>query len=114
MQCSIEEAFSIFLVPWQAKGTNLVLSIDKGAGSEPCKVVTTSPGNSWLIEIEFTRSGQKKTLSLGTAASFSYEDWRAGLIPEVTRGKWTSFLLVEFADRRSLLFAEPVTEESEE
>ena len=110
MQCSIEEAFSMFFAPWQEKGTDLVLSVDRGAGSEHCKVVTISPGNRWHIEIAFTRSGQKKTLDLGAAASFSYEDWRAGLFPEGTRRKWTCFLLAEFADRRSLLFAEPLLE----
>ncbi len=106
MQCSIEEAFSMFLVPWQVKDTELVLAVDKGAGSEPCRIVTTSPGNRWHIEIAFTRLGRQKTLDLSTA-SFSYEDSSAGVMPELIAKRWTCFLLVEFPEGRELLFAEP-------
>jgi hypothetical protein len=109
MQCSIEEAFSMFFAPWQDRGTELLLAVDGGFdGANRCKVVTISPGSRWYIEIEFTRSERKTTLDIGAAASFSYDDWRAGLFPEAMRRKWAHFLLVEFADGRRWLFAEPL------
>jgi hypothetical protein len=113
MQCSIEEAFSMFLVPWQEKVVELVLSIEGGARSGRCKIATISPGSRSFIEISFTRSGRQKTFDLSTA-SFSYEDSRAGIVPELIAKRWVCFLLAEFPDGRGLMFAEPLVEVSEE
>jgi hypothetical protein len=106
VNCSIEEAFSLFFSSWQENETDLVLSVDRGARSEHCKVATISPGNRSCIEIAFTRSGHQKTFDL-SAATFSYEDSRAGIVPELVAKRWACFLLAEFPDGRGLLFAEP-------
>jgi len=39
MFCSPEDAMDLFLRQWADNGTELVISIDRGAGgSEPCKI----------------------------------------------------------------------------
>ena len=102
MNCSLEEAFSLFLRPWCENKTTLVLTVDRGLkGSERCTILETSPGKARVrlksMEVNFDFS----------SAGFSYEDWRAGLVPELVARKWTCFLLAEFPDDRSLLFSEP-------
>jgi len=98
MQCSIEEAFSMFFVPWQENETELELTVDKGVTkAERCKVVDTSPGNRWYVKISFTRSGDRTILDIGAATSFSYEDWRGRTIS----GKSTRKMDVLFTRRAS-------------
>lgn len=85
-----------------------VLSVDGGAGgSELCKIEWISPGSGSLISILLTRSGHQRTLDLA-GASLSFEDSRTGLVPELIAKRWVCFLLAEFPDGRSLLFAQPL------
>jgi hypothetical protein len=108
MVCSLQEAFELFLIPWYRKGTVFVLSVDGGkGGSEHCKIELISPGSDSFVHIFLTRSGAQKVLDL-SSASFSYEDSRAGLVPELVARRWACFLLAEFPDGRSLLFSEPL------
>jgi hypothetical protein len=107
MICSLKDAFDLFLVPWYTSGKEVVLSVDRGeGGSEGCKIEMISPGSS-VVHIVLTLSGRQKTLDL-SRASFSYEDSRAGIIPELVAKRWVCFLFAEFPDGRSLLFAEPL------
>ena len=109
MFCSQEDAFALFIVPWRANSTEVLLSIDRGVGgSEFCKIDWVSPGNGTLISIVLTRSGVKKILDVRDA-QFSFEDARAGIVPELVAKRWSSFLLAEFPNGRSLLFAEPLS-----
>ena len=108
MFCSPEDAMDLFLRQCADNGTVLVISIDRGAGgSEPCKIDWISPGRGSLVSIALTSSGLQKMFDLSGAAQFSYEDARAGLVPELVANCWVSFLLVEFPKGRSLLFAQP-------
>ena len=111
MLCSPEDAMDLFLKQWADNGTELVISIDRGAGgSERCKIDWISPGRGSLVSIALTSSGLQKMLDLSGATQFSYEDARAGLVPELVAQRWVSFLLVEFPNGRSLLFAQPMME----
>ena len=108
MFCSLQEAFELFLIPWYTGGREIVLSVDGGkGGSEECKIEFISPGSKSVVDILLKRSGAHKTLDL-SSASFSYEDSRAGIVPELVAKRWVCFLLAEFPDGRSLLFAEPL------
>ena len=108
MQCSSEDAVALFLKPWIDNGTELVVCVDGGnLGSELCKVDWISPGNLSLISILFTRSGEKRIFGIRDVLQFSYEDLRAERASELVERGWTRFLLMEFAEGRSLLFAEP-------
>jgi hypothetical protein len=109
MVCSLQEAFELFFVPWYKAGTEFVLSVGNGPGKseEECKIAFISPGSNSL-HIDLIRSDRQKTLDL-SEASFSYEDSRAGLVPELVARRWVCFLLAEFPDGRSLLFSEPMS-----
>ena len=107
MVCSLKEAFDLFLFPWYRGSKELVLSVNGGkGGSEGCTIEMISPGSSG-VHILLTLSGRQKMLDL-SQASFSYEDARAGLVPELVANRWVCFLLVEFPDGQSLLFSEPL------
>src|SRR5438445_2296706 len=104
MDCSSEEALKLFFDKWRSEDTRLVLVVDKG-GSEDCRVVETSVAQSpSLIRVKLTSGEAVLDLS---GAKFSYEDWRAGLVPELVERNWVCFLLLEFASGRSLVLADP-------
>jgi hypothetical protein len=108
VNCSPDEAFDLFLTPWCASGVELLLSVNGGIASDPCKVVEISPGRERQVSIEFTRLGRQRIIDL-SRAKLSYEDSRAGLFPELMAKKWTCFLLAEFpGNEGSLLFALPI------
>jgi hypothetical protein len=108
MDCSLDEAFDLFLIPWCTSGVELWLFVNGGVASDPCKVVAILPGSERHISIELTRSGNQRTVDM-SRARLSYEDSRAGLFPELIAKKWVCFLLAEFPDNEgSLLFAVPI------
>jgi hypothetical protein len=105
MQCTIEEAFSLFLEPWRASDAELLVALDRGGGVR-CRIVETSPGEG-LVTIHASEWGGKQRVVDLSSAKLSYEDARAGLIPELVERKWEVFLLAEFPNGRSLLLALP-------
>ena len=107
MECSRELALSLFFRPWAESEAEILFSVNDGA--ESCKIEWTSPGNGRFLEIGFTRSGAKNlTVDLFEASRFSYEDVRSDPSAPMLMAKgWESFVVVEFPDGATLLFAKP-------
>lgn len=107
MECSRESALSLFFKPWAESEAEILLSVNGGA--ESCKMKWTSPGDGRFLEIGFTRSGAKNLMvDLFGASRFSYEDARNDpSAPLLAANGWESFVLVEFPDGATLLFARP-------
>ena len=102
MECSLEEAFSLFFAPWCNDGTELVLAVDKG-GAERCHIIETSVGESYIR----VRSDNLDAVLPLEGATLSYGDSRAGIVPTLVERKWACFLELRLPNGRLLLFAVP-------
>jgi len=108
MNCSSQDAFSLFFNRWRDERTTLLLTADSGIEwTVACRVESTSPGNG-LIRIVRPGIAGAVPLNIASASGFSFEDWRDTAAPAGVIRKWRCFLSVSFPDGRRLLFAEPV------
>jgi hypothetical protein len=108
MNCSPQEAFSLFFNRWRDERTMLLLTADSGiAGTGTCRVESTSPGNG-LVSIVRPGIAGAVPLNIASASGCSFEDWRDTAPPAGVERRWRCFLSVNFPDGRKLLFAEPV------
>ena len=104
MDCSPEQAFSLFFQPWCERGTEIVFVFDRGiAGSERCQVIRTAFGE---LTIQLKSAYREHLVDL-SSARFKCNEWRSGLVSELLESKWESFVLAQISEDRSLLFAKP-------
>jgi hypothetical protein len=104
MDCSPEQAFSLFFKPWCEHGTDIVFVFDRGiAGSERCQVIETSLAE---LTMKLKSANREHVVDL-SSARFTYNDWRSGIVPELLQSKWECFLFAQLSQDRSLLFAKP-------
>lgn len=109
MVCSLHDALEIFLRPWAADAAELTLSLDGGnEGTEPCVIDWISPEKGTLVSIRFTLSGRNQIFNISDPSRVSFEDTRAEPVPELVRNGWSTLLLLEFPNGRSLLLAKPL------
>ena len=110
MKCSLEEAFNLFFIPWCESGVTIVAALNRGfGGSEQGWIESTDLGRK---AFKFRAKSWEKGKDIWFEnASFTYEDSRAGLVPELVERKGVCFVLAEFTDGREILFALPRTEE---
>jgi hypothetical protein len=109
MDCSPEQAFSLFFKPWCEHGTEIVFVFDRGiAGSERCQVIKTASDELTIV----LKSAYREHVVELSSARFTCNDWRSGIVPELLQSKWECFLSAQLSQDRRLLFAKPRVMES--
>lgn len=103
MECSTEEAFSLFFNKWRHEATWLMLAFERG-GVGHCQI-TEASSDAPIVQLRLQDSTQL-LLSLAEAR-FSYKGSRAGVVPKSAKRKWARCLLAEFPTGRTVVLAEP-------